>query len=402
MIIAAFMIAALSMNHPEPGKSITLTAGPAAEDMRHVLLETAVAEAPEGMAPVLKEAAAQAEVPCQLLKEKKEARLVWLVPALKKGENRAWELSWRPPVSAESAAPPRVRLSEDKEGPISVFFGADLFTRYLYGESERKPYLYPINLGGVCLTRHFPMKAEVEGEKKDHPHQRSLWFTHGEVNQVDFWSESPRAGRVVHKEFTALESGPVLGRLGARAEWIAPGGKKLLEDAREYRFIPLVEQAAALDLTIVLTAPDEAVVFGDTKEGSFGIRLAESMKEERGGRIENARGQAGEKNAWGKPAEWIDYTGPIAGKTFGVAILDHPSSFRHPTHWHVRGYGLFAANPFGYRDFYRDQAKDGSYRLEKGASMTFRYRVIFHSGATQDAAIAEIYRAFASPPPVRS
>ncbi len=71
MIIAAFMITSLSRNHPERGKSITLIAGPAAEDMRHVLLETAVAEAPAGMVPVLKEADAQAEVPCQLLKEKK-------------------------------------------------------------------------------------------------------------------------------------------------------------------------------------------------------------------------------------------------------------------------------------------------------------------------------------------
>jgi len=35
------------------------------------------------------------------------------------------------------------------------------------------------------------------------------------------------------------------------------------------------------------------------------------------------------------------------GKTVGIAVFDHPSNPRHPTTWHVRDYGLFAANPLG-------------------------------------------------------
>ena len=50
---------------------------------------------------------------------------------------------------------------------------------------------------------------------------------------------------------------------------------------------------------------------------------------------------------WGKRAEWCDYYGPVEGQVVGIAIFDHPSNPAHPTWWHVRDYGLFAANPFG-------------------------------------------------------
>jgi len=38
------------------------------------------------------------------------------------------------------------------------------------------------------------------------------------------------------------------------------------------------------------------------------------------------------------------------GETLGVAIFNHPPSFRHPTSWHARTYGLFTANCFGSLD----------------------------------------------------
>jgi hypothetical protein len=104
---------------------------------------------------------------------------------------------------------------------------------------------------------------------------------------------------------------------------------------------------------------------------------------------------------WGKPAEWIDYWGRVGGDLVGVAILDHPKSFRHPTHWHVRNYGLFAANPFGYREFYNDPSKDGSHTLPKGGSIDFRYRVYFHHGTTEEAKVSLVYRGFANPPALK-
>src|SRR2546426_6254040 len=72
----------------------------------------------------------------------------------------------------------------------------------------------------------------------------------------------------------------------------------------------------------------------------------------------NSTGATGEKRIWGKRADWVDYYGNVAGEDVGIAIFDHPENFRHPTYWHARGYGLFAANPFGTREFTRDRRQE--------------------------------------------
>jgi Methane oxygenase PmoA len=117
----------------------------------------------------------------------------------------------------------------------------------------------------------------------------------------------------------------------------------------------------------------------------------------KGGKITNSDGLT-DAAAWGKPATWVDYTGPVEGETVGIAILNHPSSFRHPTTWHVRTYGLFAANPFGWHDF--GLKKSGDHTIPAGESIHFGYRVILHKGDTASAALAEAYEGYAKPPTV--
>ncbi|MFY7793205.1 MAG: DUF6807 family protein, partial [Chitinophagaceae bacterium] len=51
----------------------------------------------------------------------------------------------------------------------------------------------------------------------------------------------------------------------------------------------------------------------------------------------------------------------------------------YPTHWHARGYGLFAANPLGVKVF-TNGASELNHALEAGKSTTLRYRVVFASG----------------------
>jgi hypothetical protein len=140
-------------------------------------------------------------------------------------------------------------------------------------------------------------------------------------------------------------------------------------------------EARYIDFDISLQASEGPVTFGDTKEGTFGVRVAGTMKVEAdmGGRIINSHGQTN-RDAWGQRAPWVDYHGPVDGQQVGIAILNHPSSFRFPTYWHVRPYGLFAANAFGWHDFEEDSSFDGSHVLPPGETMTFRYRVLIHPG----------------------
>jgi hypothetical protein len=144
-----------------------------------------------------------------------------------------------------------------------------------------------------------------------------------------------------------------------------------------------------VDFDITLTAAADAVTFGDAKDGLFGIRMRPVLQEAGGtGHIGNADGLAGERQLWGKPSNWCDYSGTVNGEKVGIAILDHPENPRHPVRWHARGYGLFAANPFALAAFTGDKTKDGSLTVAPGQSVRFRYRVIIHEGDAQDAGIA--------------
>ncbi|MDX1965271.1 MAG: PmoA family protein [Pirellulales bacterium] len=304
-----------------------------------------------------------------------------------------------------SAAELPVTLTETADG-VTVQVQNDLFTKYVL-LSKTKPILWPIHgPDGVPLTRAWPLD-KVEKETRDHPHHRSLWFTHGDVNGVDFWLEEGKdkqPGVIEHQGFDSVSSstGTAPARLVAKNIWKSPAGKVICQDVRELAF-SATDSQRVIDFTITLSPVDAPVTFGDTKEGSFGIRVPDSMRVEAklGGKIVNSQGQVNGA-AWGQAAEWVDYHGPArfdtsadqTGGRYGIAILNHPDSFRHPTHWHVREYGLFAANPFGLHDFTKQPPGTGKHTLQVGDHMKLRYRVILHRGDEQEAKIAEQYVKF--------
>jgi hypothetical protein len=215
---------------------------------------------------------------------------------------------------------------------------------------------------------------------------------------MDFWSEGASRPATRNRTYDEVTSGQVCGVIRATTDWVDPTGKKVAEDTRQFTVFA-VRDAIVLDFDTVMRATEGPLVFGDTKEGSFGIRIPDSMRVTGGGgHMLSATGLT-DKAVWGKRAEWIDYYGPVDGETMGIAILDNPANLRHPTYWHARDYGLFAANPFGIRDFVPGQKVDaGNYTLAAGGTQPFRYRVIFHRGDTSAAGIAGAWTAYANGP----
>ena len=264
------------------------------------------------------------------------------------------------------------------------------FTEYLI-KSGAKPVLWPI-IGptGKRMTRSYPLE-KAEQEQEDHIHQRSLWMTYGKVNNIDFWSESPNHGNILHREFVEVSGGPTA-KIVTRNDWVDANDHKICEDERTIT-CRADDDVRTIDFDVKIKAGDEPVVFGETKEGAFGMRLAESLRTDgkwgSPGTIVNSNGETNDA-AWGKKANWVDYHGLVGGEHVGAAILNHPGSFRHPTRWHVRNYGLFAANPFGNRSF-DPAAEDGTYTLPAGESLTLRYRVVLHRGDEKLGQIAEQY-----------
>lgn len=301
-------------------------------------------------------------------------------------------LMWSRPLT--SSAETTVEPSE--KGAIAKVDG-DFFCEYI-SLFRHMPCIWPIHgPTGAPMTRAWPLAERGEHEQIDHPHHHSFWFTHENVNGHNFWLEPRRPGRVLQKQ-TDLE---ILTSAGPEAvirtknDWI-DRDDLVCQDERTLT-LGGNDQKRWIDFAITLRAPGHDVKFGDVKDGTFSIRVAGTMTptEGLGGHNVNSEGQV-DDDAWGRVANWIDCHGPVNGETVGIAMLSHPSNFRHPCRWHVRTYGLITAAPFGEQPFPDPQPGLGGYTIPAGDELTLRYKVIFHRGDQEQANIAAEYEAFAA------
>jgi hypothetical protein len=325
-------------------------------------------------------------------------QVAFVLPALAAGES----LRLTAHFGDFTAPADRVTVDASQTGRVEVSVDGALLTAYRYEGNPARPCFFPVlGPGGVRVTRSWPIEDTVAGETQDHVHHRSLWVAHGEVNRTDNWSEAPGHAFQLDRGVLAATGGPVRGVLAATTDWTTADSRKVLEEVRVLTAYAVSDEMRLFDFDVVFTATECDVRFGDTKEGGIlALRVAPAMDGDHGGTIENAYGGLGEAECWGKRAPWCDYHGEIAGTRLGIALLDHPTSFRHPTHWHVRDYGMYTANPFGWHDFAGDPSVDGSHLLPRGASLAFRYRVYLHRGDTASAEVAARYHDFANPPRV--
>jgi Methane oxygenase PmoA len=294
---------------------------------------------------------------------------------------------------------------------IAVEINGKPFTvLYISGNGLNRPYLHPLRTAsGKIVNRSFPA-GQLPGETTDHPHHAGLFYGHGNVNGYNYWAienvptkPDPTMGRIVLKDVVSVKSGNDAGVVDVVFNWLKPDGKPLLTESRTMTF-HANPTLRIIDFDFDLAALDEPVVFRDTKEGTFAMRMATALEEPpangkpnqpaRTGKLLNAQGGEREANVWGKRSEWVDYSGELDGEHVGVVMMDHPDNPRHPTYWHSRGYGLHAINPFGVSDFLNDKSQNGSLTIEPGRHVRFRYRVVVHSAASR-AELADLYRQYA-------
>ncbi len=322
------------------------------------------------------------------------ARLHWLLAELDAGQSRVYRL--RP----ESVDREGVAISERAGDPLDVTIGGAHFTSYHFGAHVARPFCYPVNnVNGSSVTRN--ALDDDSSEKVDHWWHRSLYVAFGEVNDNNNWDELEGHGRTVHDSYD-ISSNQVFGDLTGHGDWVTVGGEPLLRETRCMRFYDVgTSPLRVFDMDLTLRATNGPVHFGDTKEGGLlSVRVAPSMNASGDGKIENSFGGINETECWGKRANWCDYSGPVNGQTTGIAVMEHPGSFRSPTYWHVRNYGLMGTNPFGVSAFERNPEISGTYTLPDGDTLSFSYRVVVHDGDARDARIADHYNQYINPPQV--
>lgn len=293
---------------------------------------------------------------------------------------------------------------------VDFLVGDQLITRYHTDPEVAKPYFWPVHgPSGIPLTRAWPMEKDKEGESMDHPHQKSLWFCHGDVipdgvelkekikgvDGVDFWSERPGYGKMTCTSVGEPKQKGNHAQIVTQNEWSIPGGARIMDETRTLHLYQLGD-ANLLVVEIDLEATSGSITFGDTKEGSFGVRVNDVIAEaKKNGHMENAEGKISEKECWGQQSAWVDYSGTIDGKKVGIAVFDDPAN-AYKACWHSRGYGLMAANPFGRAKSGFPAMKDNTslVKLAKGEHLKLRYGVLLHAGDAKEGKVGEYFQKF--------
>jgi hypothetical protein len=309
-----------------------------------------------------------------------------------------------------AAEPHGLAIRQDRHG-VTVDVDGGPFAAYVIDQAN-KPYLWPvIGPTGKAMTRAFPMQElpDEPAAQRDHPHHRGITFGHEHMAGSDSWHEratfakdaegSPRLaslGGIVHRDFSLLTVDGERAVIEELCDHLDPAGKPVVTERRRLTF-----RADKAKRTIDIDqefrpAPDAGPSpIGDNKDAGLFVRVPTSMAvdSKQGGKIVNSEGQF-DADAWSKPARWCDYHGPASGENLGIAILNHPTSYRHPTRWHVRTYGLFAANPFASKSF-NAALPDASTTLAPGDVLRLHHRILLHTGDEQAAAVDDAWQQYA-------
>lgn len=311
-------------------------------------------------------------------------------------------------VIAAAQAQPKVQVKKDAiQQKVTITIGGQPFTEFIFSDTMEKPFLYPIMApNGQTITRGFPWNPQPN-DPTDHPHHIGLWFNYENVNGLDFWNNSyhipaekkKQYGWIRTDKILETQSGPV-GKLVYTANWTNLEKNTLLTEKTTYTF-SVVGNSRVIDRKTELTAVQD-VSFPDVKDGMLGLRVAHELelpvmetkeyKDDKGiitkvkatrdagvtGNYITSAGKEGDA-AWATRANWCMLYGKKGGDTISIAMIDHPDNIGYPTYWHARNYGLFAANPLGQKVFSNGK-QTLNFKLARGQSTTFRYRIVIASG----------------------
>jgi hypothetical protein len=305
-------------------------------------------------------------------------------------------------------------IENDSLNRLDIFVDGKYFTSYLYADTLlRQPVLFPLHAAnGERITRGYPLASNV-GERVDHPHHYGLWFNHGDVNGIDFWNSSverkkgdPRYGRINHVKFLKVASGKT-GTLEVEKEWRSSTNALVLSERTQFVFSGDSNRRLVTH-TSTLSAPEVDVLFEDSKEGMFAIRVRRELeiasddsttvlttnlipsqtrvvdKTGVSGHYRNSSGLEGYPDVWGKRAKWMELTGVVNSDSISICIFDHPANPNHPPHWMARDYGLYGVNSLGSK-VYTDGKEEFNFMLKKGDAVTFRHQLVIINGTNPSA-----------------
>jgi hypothetical protein len=285
-----------------------------------------------------------------------------------------------------NAAEPVVKLTK-QDHTVAVTIDGQDFTTFHTDPKWKKPYFSPVKTSaGSIITR------PIEATQKEHPHHKGIWVAIDEVNGNKFWREEDTIQNT-QVELVKAEGNPA--ELRVTNLWQGKDGQPVVTETTDIR----IYGNRLLTYDIRFAAGKKPVTWADTKEGLFGIRLADSVREKQadkaapGGQVTNAEGLKTTAECWGKESAWVDYTGLVEGKTHGAAIFDHPKNFRR-SRYHVRDYGLFTISPFGQHSYTNGKLPADELVQPADTTIRLRYAIYIHDGDAEQGHVKETYASY--------
>jgi len=238
---------------------------------------------------------------------------------------------------AHAAAPAGMTTTRGACEEIRVFAAGREAAIHHAGAALDKSFIHPLwTPDHRCVTYDAPA---------DHIHHRGLCVGWPDVSGVDFWAEvnSPpgKRGRMIPREVTTAEIAGGGVAIRESNDWAREDGSVLVNEKREWRFLPPRGNLQIVDVNIALTAAQPEVIFGSDpgkprEYHGLTLRMGPFQKP----RFFNSEGAEGDQNCHGKPARWCALSGIQSGRPVTAAILDHPSNAAEPTRWFVLGTGM--------------------------------------------------------------
>ena len=389
---------------------VKIRIGPATTDRANFIGEATLPSLPGDGAWEMHDAETEETQPAQLDDVTGTPRVTWYIKELRAGATREYELR----RTEEPAKAPGIELHDQPEnGRTVVYYGGLLQTIYHYGMPNYRPRFAP-NVApsgragsGVGSTDGSQPKSITDDGPPDHTWHRSLWYACGDLNGVDFYLE-PAAmnagygphvgtgyGRIVHRSFDWMTSGPVWGGFQQRAQWVAPDGTRPPRRRAPLPPVPAEGPHAAVGhRSGVHPARRAGHLRSDERERPAAdarrrhhrrVGRRHDVTLDRRHRLTAVPRAARRMGGLQRPVH--ARAGAGAGD-LRHRHADHPSNRNHPNAWFVRGYGPVGTNlPYF----------DGALTLDRGETWTLRHRLYIHQGYAAEAGVAARFEEYAQP-----
>jgi hypothetical protein len=277
-----------------------------------------------------------------------------------------------PNASAQVAA----NIEKDK---VTVTVDGTLFTSYKFAASQKYPYFWPVNgpASGKSITTE---------TSQPYPHHHSLFFGCDRVNGGNYWQEGNERGQIVSQGPKLIKPSGDRVVFTDTCLWRQPGKEPIILDRRRVIITAPNETLRLIDFETSLEALTDIQIL-KSNHALFSARLVPELSVKSGGTLINAEGKTTEKETWGVPSPWCDYSGTRDGITEGIAILQHPHNRWFPAKWFTRDYGFFSPTPMNW-------LKDGRLDMAKGETLVLSYQVVVHANDAKTAGIKRIFKQY--------